>query len=419
MSDNNQAVVAFLGNITAIEGADKIVKADVILNGIKLTQIVVAVGTQENTKIVYFDSNLCLSDDLVTRYPDLKTYLAKGNRVRTIKLRGVISNGLAVNVDHFSVYDNPSTFTEGYSFTQLNGVDICRKYTPPVKMMSQGAGKGKKGRKPPKSRMVDGQFHFHIDTAQLLKNAYRLDPKSVISITRKMHGTSAIASNCLVKAQRRGLGRLLFWKDLPKRYDMVYASRSVIKNGGLESGGFYGYDLWKDAGEKYFKSNLAQGETIYYEILGFTPTGGCIQKGYDYGCGPNEYKIAVYRITKTGPDGHIVEYSWQAVKGRCIELGVTSVPEYYFGRATELFNLPVPASDFDKHQWVNQFVDNLKTHYLEKPCTDCKGGIPDEGIVLRVESLGIEVYKLKSEAFVLGESKAKDTGAEDMEEGQG
>jgi len=124
VSDNNQAVVAFLGNITAIEGADKIVKADVILNGIKLTQIVVAVGTQENTKIVYFDSNLCLSDDLVTRYPDLKTYLAKGNRVRTIKLRGVISNGLAVNVDHFSVYDNPSTFTEGYSFTQLNGVDL-------------------------------------------------------------------------------------------------------------------------------------------------------------------------------------------------------------------------------------------------------------------------------------------------------
>lgn len=412
-NNNNQAVVAYLKNLTAIEGADKIVQADVVLNNIKITQVVTAVSTAENTKVVYFDSNLCLSDAMIKKYPDLGTYLAKGNRVRTIKLKGVISNGLAVKVDSFYVYDSPSAFFEGLSFTHLGGIEICKKYTPPPKKVSgMGSGKKGKGRKPAISRLVDGQFHFHVDTAQLLKNAHRLKPDSVISISRKLHGTSAIASNCLVKTKRRGLGKLLFWKELPRQYDTLYASRSVIKNGELGAD-FYGFDLWKEAGVRFFKDKLAQGETVYYEIVGFTPSGSCIQKGYDYGCEPTEFKIFVYRFTKKGPDGHIVEYSWQAVKERCLELGATSVPEFFFGRARDLFpSLP-------EENWVMEFVSKLKETYLEKICSDCKGKIPDEGIVLRVESAGIEVYKLKSETFILGESKAKDAGTEDMEEEQG
>lgn len=416
VSANNQAVVAYLKNITAIEGADKIVQADVVLNDIKITQIVTAVGTEENTLVVYFDSNLCLSEDVLKKYPKFGTYLARGNRVRTIKLKGVISNGLAVNVSDFYLYESPSAFFEGYSFTHLCGVEICRKYTPPLKIANTQHNPKKKGRKPPASRMVEGQFYFHIDTSQLLKNAHRLNPDSVISISRKVHGTSAIAANCLVKTKKKGLGKLLFWKELPKQYDMVYASRSVIKNGVLGAG-FYGYDLWKEAGEKHFKGKLAQGEAVYYEIVGFTPTGSCIQKGYDYGCAPNEAKIFVYRITKTGSDGHVVEYGWQAVKDRCRELdesgilGISPVTEYYFGRAKDLF-----PSIAESTSWVNDFVGKLKETFLEKICSDCKDKMADEGIVLRVESSGIEVYKLKSELFILGESKAKDAGTADMEE---
>ena len=417
VSVNNQAVVAYLKNITAIEGADKIVQADVVLNGIKITQIVTAVGTEENTLIVYFDSNLCLSDEVLKQYPKFGTYLAKGNRVRTIKLKGVISNGLAVNVSDFYLYESPHAFFEGYSFTHLCGIEVCKKYAPPLKVANIQHNPKKKGRKPPASRMVEGQFYFHVDTSQLLKNAHRINPDSVISISRKVHGTSAIAANCLVKTKKKGLGKLLFWKELPKQYDMVYASRSVIKNGvlgaplTLKDGGYYGYDLWKEEGEKHFKGKLYQGESVYYEIVGFTPTGSCIQKGYDYGCAPNESKVYVYRITKTGQDGHVVEYGWQAVKGRCLELNVTPVTEYYFGRAKDLF----PCIS-ESTTWVNDFIGKLKETYLEKICPDCKNKMADEGIVLRVESSNIEVYKLKSELFILGESKAKDAGTEDMEE---
>jgi hypothetical protein len=238
---------------------------------------------------------------------------------------------------------------------------------------------------------------------------HKLNPDSVISISRKIHGTSAIASNCLVKRKKTFIEQLMFWDKSDKTcYNMVYASRSVVKNDSIDPG-FYGFDIWRNAGEKHFSGKLFQGETVYYEIVGFLPTGSMIQKGYDYECQPNEYKIAVYRITKTGPDNHVIEYGWQAVKDRCRELNVPMVEEYYFGRASDKYII-------EEDNWNQQFVKALQNEYLEKICPDCKGKKPDEGIVLRVESLGIEVYKLKSELFLLGESTAKDNGDEDLEE---
>ena len=115
------------------------------------------------------------------QYPKFGTYLAKGNRVRTIKLKGVISNGLAVNVSDFYLYESPHAFFEGYSFTHLCGIEVCKKYAPPLKVANIQHNPKKKGRKPPSSRMVEGQFYFHVDTSQLLKNAHRINPDSVIS----------------------------------------------------------------------------------------------------------------------------------------------------------------------------------------------------------------------------------------------
>lgn len=404
--ENNKSFVAYLRNIQPITGADKIKQADVVLNDVKITQVVVGGDAVENTKIVYFDSNMVLSDILLADYPELATYLSKG-RVRVIKLRGVISNGLAVEVEKFYKYAKSDYFVEGASFTELNGKEICKKYTPPVKQSTQA--KGKRGRQPKVSRMIPGQFHFHIDTDQLLRNVHKLRPDSVISITRKIHGTSAIASNCLVKRKKTIAEKLAFWDKSEKtHYDMVYASRSVIKNDSLDAG-FYGYDIWREAGEKYFAGKLAQGETVYYEIVGYLPSGAWVQKGYNYHCEPGEYRIAVYRITKTGPDGHIVEYGWQSVKDRCKEWNVDHVQEYYFGRAESKYII-------EEENWNQQFVKRLQDEYLEKICPDCNGKKPDEGIVLRVESINIEVYKLKSELFLLGESSAKDNGDEDLEE---
>ena len=74
------------------------------------------------------------------------------------------------------------------------------------------------------------------------------------------------------------------------KYDNVYASRTVVKNKyynrtvGL---GYYNCDVWGEA-NKVLIPLIPKGYTLYYEIVGFLPTGGYIQKDYDYGCLPPE-----------------------------------------------------------------------------------------------------------------------------------
>jgi len=148
--ENNQAFIAKIGNIKPIENADRIVQADVILKGVPQTKVVVAKDAyKENDFIVYFDSNLCLTQEFIDYFNNknggsIDTYLAKGNRVRTVKLRGVISDGLVVGLNQLSSFFKNKTVTEGFSFDTLEGMRICYKYVPQEKLGNTSATKGKK-----------------------------------------------------------------------------------------------------------------------------------------------------------------------------------------------------------------------------------------------------------------------------------
>jgi hypothetical protein len=421
--ENNTAFIAKISNIRPIEGADKIVVADVQLNNITITQVVVGKNDfVDSALVVYLDSNLCLNQKIIDDYPILGTYLAKAGRIRCIKLRGQISNGLAIEVQKFYKYFNSekeaiATLVEGYSFTKLNAIEVCYKYMPPVKIMNQCSNKGKKAQKKMFKKLIENQFHFHFDTQMLLRNIHKINPYQIASISRKIHGSSFIVSNCLVYR------KLSFIENVLKKlgiliinthYDYLYASRTVIKNEATSSG-FYKEDIWTLIGKEYFYGKLHEGETIYGEIVGYLPSGGFIQKDYDYGCIPGQHKIAVYRITKTGNDGNVVEYSWQMMKERCIELNVSMVEEYYYGYLKDKY--PAIAIDED---WNKNFVAQLAIDYLEKDSKDnlCKK-VPDEGVVVRLEGLSIESYKLKSERFYLKENENIDKGEIDTEAEEG
>ncbi len=412
--NNNQAFVVHLGNIRPIEGADNIVVASVILDGIEVTNVVVGKDVRDGKKGVYFDANMMLeATTIIADYPDLAKYLTKTLRVRTIKLRGTYSDGLFVEIDKFFKYDKKANeWAEGYAFTHIGNKKICEKYTRPIRVNDNNKqGKGAKTKH--ESRMIEGQFRFHIDTDQLPRNIYRIKPDDVISISRKFHGTSAIVSNCLVKKKLTFFQRILKKIGFPivdSEYDYIYSSRSVIKNGNTNTG-FYHTDIWTSAGRQ-FEDRLHQGETIYFEIVGFTDNGKCIQKNYNYGCAPNKNKILVYRITKTALDGSVCEYGWQAMKERCVELGVEHVTEFYFGRAADLFTIET------NEEWSNNFLQKLKETFLEKKVNENIGKkVPDEGIVLRKEAIGIQAFKLKSLSFIEGEVKAsEEEDNENMEE---
>lgn len=421
--ENNSAFLAKIGKLEPIEGADKIVSALITLNNVPITQVVV--GKDEHNDgdtVVYFDSNLCLSFEFIDYidkqhkdynkedFTSISRYLARGNRVKTIKLRGTISDGLVISCEKFeSLLDSKTRklFEEGFSFNDLSDMHVCHKYVVPVKQ--QPISSSKKDRKKRKliSRVIKENFKFHTDTAQLAKNLFKINPNMVASISRKVHGTSGICSKTKV------LKKLSWYEKALKKiginvvdteYFYLYASRTIIKNDLLNGTGFYDVNVWQHAGEKYFTGKLHNGETVYFEIVGYLPnTQTFIQKPFDYGCLPGEYKIAVYRITLTSDDGTVSEYSWNAMKERCKELNVDTVEEFYYGKLGDMYK----DIDWDEN-WNVNFLQRLQNQFLEGDCPLCKNKVPEEGIVLRPDSLYIEPFKLKSKRFILKESELKE-----------
>lgn len=358
-----------------------------------------------------------------------KGFFNKHGRVRNIKLRGERSEGYIVPVADLATWLSEKTgkkvvFTEAdvnTEFDYFDDIKISEKYVNRSALKQSGLPGSKNQKKVARqSKLVDGQFRFHIDTSHLSKNMHNIDPNDLISITNKLHGTSFIVSKILCKKPLKWYEKLLKKIGVPvveTHYDKLYSSRKVIKNqynDNPNSQHFYGYDLWKDIAD-ILDPFITEGITMYGEAVGYTKSGGYIQAakgglGYDYGCAPGEYKMFIYRITLTNISGKVFEFSAKQVKDYCVKLGLNSVPEFYYGYAKDLF----PELSLENH-WQENFLQKLSEAYLEKDCDICVNKVPGEGIVLRKETLDIDVYKHKSFRFKAQESELNDTGEVDIE----
>ncbi|MCK9429813.1 MAG: hypothetical protein M0R17_07390 [Candidatus Omnitrophica bacterium] len=415
---NNVAVVVKLKNVRPHPNAERLLLATVLG-----TQIVVGLDSKKDDIGLYFDSNLRLLPEFLKannlyRHAELNSDINKTGmfedtgKVKTIRLRGEISDGFFCPLSSLDFISKQLKYNEGDEFDTVNGIKICEKYVPKYSR-TPGAPGSRKSRSPKESIIIDGQFKFHFDTEQLAKNIYKLNPDDLVSITWKLHGTAGISSNLLVKKKLNWIEstfKRLGINIIDTKYDYIYASRKVIKNEpDKEYQHFYDMDIWTDAGVKHFKNQLHKGETIYYEIVGYLPNGGAIQKGksvaFDYGCELTEYNIFVYRITTTNIDGNIIELQWNQVKQRCNELGVKHVPEIYYDKLNNIFPI---LENQTVEDWRIDLLQYLKNTYLEKDSIFCKNKLPEEGIVIRKEGNNIESFKLKSFRFLELESKNKD-----------
>jgi hypothetical protein len=362
----------------------------------------------------------CQANDLIRRKDEsgksVGGMLEENRRVRTIKLRGQPSAGLLMPVESLDFLGKYNV-KEGDEFEEMDGVQIATKYIP--KKSNPSKNGPKKGRQAPReSKIIPGQFRFHTDTSQLGKNLHKINPKDLLVLTWKMHGTSAIASNCLVKRKLTWYEKLLLWVNIQivqTVYDMIYASRRVIKNEFQETKDhFYGYDLWTEVGQEHFAGKLQSGETVYYEVVGYKKDGGYIQAPFDYGCAIGEHKVYVYRITKTGFDGNVVELSWPQVVQRCLDMGVETVPVIFIGRANEI--LETDHEEMTIEQWRDAFLQELKENFVyDQDSRFCKNEVPEEGICVRKEGADFEVLKLKAFLFLEYETKQLDAGTVDIE----
>jgi hypothetical protein len=344
-----------------------------------------------------------------------KGFFEDNGRVRCVKFQGYKSMGFFIPLDSLEFTYHRESLKEEDIFDELSGIKICEKYivkADRVPGMGGNKGKGKLARI---SKLIENQFRFHQDTAQLGKNMHMLKPDDVISITKKMHGTSTISSYILCKKKLNPIEKFLKFVGVnvvDTEYDNIYASRKVVKNSDLNPSkqDYYSQDIWGIANTE-LKPFLAKGMTFYAEIVGYLSDNSMIQKHFDYGCEAGTHAIYIYRITYTNPDGLVYEFSAKQVQDFCTQNGLNPVPELYYGRVKDLVD----------YKDSEELLTFLQDTYLEKDCDMCKSkpSIPAEGVVVRIEANDLNVYKLKSFRFYEQESKEADSGEANIEDSEG
>ena len=419
---------------------------------------------------VYFETDLQLSMEFCEKNGLLAVYEnginvsggymdpAKRN-VRAIKLRGEQSDGLFLPLDCLAYTGAKlEEFKLGEQITTVNGHEICRKFIPrsnAPKTAAGGAGKRVKRRA---KRSIAPQFFEHKDTEQLQYYLDQFKPGDQIEITRKLHGTSG--RTAYVKTFR-GMKRT-FWDWLFRRegtpiYDWgtVSGTRRTVMD--TFEGGFYGSNEFRKQYHDFFEGKRWKGETVYYEIVGFTHDGKSImgqcsndkvkdkdfvkQYGktttFSYGCVPNPKQVAGvadpadpnstfqnierqsrmfgYRMTMTNEDGEVVEYTPEFTRHRCMYMGVDFVPVEWSGIIPQN-----PGSHDDPTITAGEWVMKKVEQFYDGPEPLDPTHIREGCVVRIINRPTFTAYKHKNFFFKVLEGIIKDTAdAPDMEEADG
>lgn len=149
-------------------------------------------------------------------------YFNKHGRVRMVRLRGCPSMGCLFTIDSIAKwkpqvkdYDfsqcfvpNSEGIVEPFNFDTIDGELFVKAYVPFMPTPSSCKDKAAKRNRKIKrfDRMIEGQFSFHYDTSMLRENMWRINPLTVVTISTKLHGTSHIVGNLLVKKPKNGIG---------------------------------------------------------------------------------------------------------------------------------------------------------------------------------------------------------------------
>lgn len=423
---NYLAKVVKLHNVRKHSNADRL--QCVAIDG---NNVITGSGAKDGDIVVYFplesqinaeflrDTN-SYADSTLNKDTTVKGYFPDSGRVRATKLRSEKSEGYMVPaslLQEWLASKGISFSFEGSvneEFDTVSGVLICNKYKINVRNQN-GLGnsspktKGKKS----ESRLIQGQYALSEDTAHFKKNAHTFTPDSTISVTYKMHGCNFSMGRVLVKKKLTWVEKLLkkFGVNIvDTEYDLVYASRSVIKNNLFDRHSEFTDDVWGDIAQRY-KDSLQDGISINGEIVGYTKQGGWIQKGYDYGQEPGTCELYVYRMYYTSPSGKVFEFNHEQIVAYCTKYGLKMVPTFFRGKIKEKYNIP------NDEYFAQTFLEVMKTDYTEKQCFMCKNKVPEEGVVI-IENDGnaFRPLKLKSFAFQERETKQLDSGETNLED---
>jgi len=468
-----KGLICKLGEHIPIEGADKIVQVNMF------GETIITSKTNEVGMIgILFDMETCLSHEYSSennmyRHSNLnkdKTivgYLQDDRRIRPIKLKGVKVSALFMPISTIpnGGFDKVEEYI-GFEIDEFNGFKICEKYVS--KATKHGMTQNKEGKI---KQNLCPTFREHIDTDQWSRNIGKLQENNFVILTEKLHGTSSRCGYLQVPVDDtpfldKLITKLRIFGDLTKtkkEYAFVVGSRRVVKSINLDSvknkNHFYGEDdLWTKISSKRFEGKLKKGETVYFEIVGYTPSGGLIMPSvsneklknflpkeeyinfikkygdtttFNYGCSdPNVinehgvdgvdviesyYKLFVYRITLTNEEGFFVDYSWDQVKNRCEQLGVDYTPEldrgvaYRHDKTDEIYLRTESKIAIKPDELIQNYTDETSKFFPQHI---------KEGVCVRIENGGMTPILLKNKSFIFKvlEGIIKDTNHLDIEE---
>jgi len=425
-SENYCVTVVKLPPKQKVEGLDNLVKVTVFGNDVLTKkdadeeQLYLFFPAECQISSEYLSANNEFRNSTLNKDQGKKGYFEENCRVKAVKFKGVISTGYLAPLSTLEPLVEIKSFKEGDEFNSINGKVLCKKYKIVHQHTTAGTKESRFNKKLKRfSKLVPNQFRFHVSTSHLAKNLHLFQPKDIICITDKWHGTSAVFSNVLVKKQLTWKDKVALWFSIhvvDTVYDVLYSSRTVVKNEYINPNqqGYYGTeDIWAIV-NKELTGKIEQGISLYGEIVGYLPSGKAIQKGYDYSCKEGEHKFLVYRITYTKPDGNVIEFSWQQIKDYCKKYELETVKELYFGVLNTFIG---DHNNWKEQEFQNEFFRILMQHYLEGDCKYCINKVPAEGIVVRRDGLDhFAAYKLKSKRFLELETRELDKGEVNIED---
>ena len=281
--------------------------------------------------------------------PDAKIKLNK-SRVKTIKLRGAISQGMLAKCSLFNVPEK-----EGYDCTKELGIT---KFEPPEAPPSMRGGN-------PVSNKKKNPFFKEYGELDNFKNYPELFKEGEeVVITEKIHGSNfrfgwvPTEADTFTKKVKKFLGVL-------PEYEFVFGSNRVQLQNRVSSGewkakmlswipikavrtiAYQGYyersgvgNIYEEAVEKYDLKNRVgdikfRGLVFYGEIY-----GSSVQKDYSYGCIEGERKLVVFDIMRSDLGGHVYDDDEKPdlgfldhldVEHICLDTGLPIVPVLYKG----------------------------------------------------------------------------------------
>jgi RNA ligase (TIGR02306 family) len=285
-NQNSVCFVARISEIKPIEGADNIELG--VIGG---WNCIIKKGEYKVDDLVVVATTDAVIPQELSDAINVTNYLRKGQRVRTVKLRGVYSECLIIPIGFIP---------DKYRYEGADCMELMKifKYEPPAVQVQLSSG-----RKIRYSQNPNFGIYYKFPNIKNVKGMF--DEFDEVEVSRKIHGTNARYG--IVKKRKLSIWDKVkrFFGDEWVDYEYVYGSHNVEK--GSDTQGFYDTDVWKTIAEKYnireklwdfFKLtkdlyNTENGIIIYGEIY-----GPGIQKNYDYGLKEIEY--AGFDVTING-----------------------------------------------------------------------------------------------------------------------